>query len=78
MLNNLREYIDSKELKITILENRVNIINYDKLRDINDKEIVLTKDRKKIKILGKRLKLNKLIENEVLVLGLIEKVEFYE
>ena len=78
MLNNLREYIDNKELKITILENRVNVINYDKLRDINDKEIVLTKDRKKIKILGKRLKLNKLIENEVLVLGLIEKVEFYE
>ena len=78
MLNNLREYIDNKELKITILEDRVNVINYDKLRDINDKEIVLTKDRKKIKILGKRLKLNKLIENEVLVLGLIEKVEFYE
>ena len=78
MLNNLREYIDNKELKITILENRVNVINYDKLRDINDKEIVLTKDRKKIKILGKRLKLNKLIENEILILGFIEKVEFYE
>jgi len=78
MLNNLREYIDSKELKITILENRVNIINYDKLRDISEKEILLTKNNKKIKVLGKNLKLNKLIENEILILGFIEKVEFYE
>ena len=78
MLNNLREYIDSKELKITILENRVNIINYDKLRDISEKEILLTKGNKKIKVLGKNLKLNKLIENEILILGFIEKVEFYE
>ena len=72
MLNNLREYIDSKELKITILKNRVNIINYDKLRDISEKEILLTKDNKKIKVLGKNLKLNKLIENEILILGFIE------
>lgn len=78
MLNNLREYIDSKELKITILENRVNIINYDKLRDISEKEMLLTRGNKKIKVLGKNLKLNKLIENEILILGFIEKVEFYE
>lgn len=75
---NLREFIDSKELKITILEDRVNVINYDKLRDMNEKEIMLTKERKKIKVLGKNLKLNKIIENEILITGLIEKVEFYE
>ena len=78
MLNNLREYINDSELKITILKNKINVVNYDKLRDISEKEIVLSKDNKKIKILGKNLKLNKLLDNEILIIGLIERVEFYE
>ena len=35
MLRNLREYIDDKELKITILKNRVNILNYDRITSMN-------------------------------------------
>ena len=75
MLRNLREYIYDDELKITILKDRVNVINYDKLRDIDDNEISFTKDKRKIKILGEQLKLNKLLDDEILVIGTIKKVE---
>lgn len=75
MFRNLREYINESELKITILKDRVNIINYDRIRNITDKEISFTKGKGKIKISGKDLKLNKLLDQEVLILGHISKVE---
>lgn len=78
MLKNLREYINSEEFKITILKEKINIINYDLIRDISEKEILLSKDNKRVKIIGKNLKLNKLLDSEILIIGQIERVEFYE
>lgn len=43
MFRNIREYINETELKITLLKNRVNVLNYDRIRDITDKEISLTR-----------------------------------
>ena len=53
MFRNIREYINETELKITLLKNRVNVLNYDRIRDITDKEISLTKGNDKIKIIDK-------------------------
>ena len=75
MFRNIREYINETELKITLLKNRVNVLNYDRIRDITDKEISLTKGNDKIKIIGKNLKLNKLLDQEVLIIGNILRVE---
>ena len=75
MLRNLREYIAPDELKITITMDKVNILNYDRLRDITDKEISFSKNNKKVKVVGKDLKLNKLLDQEVLIIGNIMKVE---
>lgn len=75
MFKNIREYINETELKITLLKNRVNVLNYDRIRDITDKEISLTKGNDKIKIIGNNLKLNKLLDQEVLIIGNILRVE---
>lgn len=75
MLRNLREYIAPDELKITMTMDKVNILNYDRLRDITDKEISFSKNNKKVKVVGKDLKLNKLLDQEVLIIGNIKKVE---
>ncbi|MBS5719210.1 MAG: hypothetical protein KHW57_00870 [Clostridium sp.] len=75
MFRNIREYINETELKITLLKNRVNVLNYDRIRDITDKEIILTKGNDKIKIIGNNLKLNKLLDQEVLIIGNILRVE---
>ena len=60
MFRNIKEYINNSELKITILE---------------DKQVTFTKQNRLIKIIGKDLKLNKLLDQEVLVIGKILKVE---
>ena len=75
MFRNIREYINETELKITLLKNRVNVLNYDRIRDITDKEISLIKGNGKIKIIGNNLKLNKLLDQEVLIVGNILRVE---
>jgi hypothetical protein len=75
MFRNIREYINETEFKITLLKNRVNVLNYDRIRDITDKEISLTKGNDKIKIIGNNLKLNKLLDQEVLIIGNILRVE---
>lgn len=75
MFRNIREYINETELKITLLKNRVNVLNYDRIRDITDKEISLIKGNDKIKIIGNNLKLNKLLDQEVLIIGNILRVE---
>ena len=75
MFRNIREYINETELKITLLKNRVNVLNYDRIRDITDKELSLTKGNDKIKIIGNNLKLNKLLDQEVLIIGNILRVE---
>ena len=75
MFRNIREYINETELKITLLKNRVNVLNYDRIRGITDKEISLTKGNDKIKIIGNNLKLNKLLDQEVLIIGNILRVE---
>ena len=75
MFRNIREYINETELKITLLKNRVNVLNYDRIRDITDKEISLTKGNDKIKIIGNNLKLNNLRDQEVLIIGNILRVE---
>ena len=75
MFRNIREYIYETELKITLLKNRVNVLNYDRISDITDKEISLTKGNDKIKIIGNNLKLNKFLDQEVLIIGNILRVE---
>ena len=75
MFRNIREYINETELKITLLKNRVNVLNYDIISDITDNEISLTKGNDKIKIIGNNLKLNKLLGQEVLIIGNILRVE---
>lgn len=75
MLGNIREYISSNELQITVLLDRVNVLNFDRIRNITDKEVSFTKDKRKIKVIGKNLKINKLLDDEVLIIGNIMKVE---
>lgn len=75
MLKNIREYIDSSEFRLTLLKERVNIVNYKELLQINSKEMILTNSTSTIKIIGDNLVLAKLLESEVLITGLISKIE---
>lgn len=78
MMKNIRKivnYIKDINFKIVYINNSVNIINYDSILEVKDTIITLKKEEKIINIKGEDLRLNKLLENEILVTGLIKNIE---
>ena len=75
MINKMLNYIRDNKLKIFLTNNSVNIVNYEKILDISDEIINIMNNNKIIKINGHNLKLNKLLDNEVLITGHINKIE---
>ena len=76
MFKDLREYIMENEFKITILKDKINIVNYDRIINLTDNEVSLKIENTRIKIYGNNLMLNKLLDREILLTGKVSKVEF--
>lgn len=59
-----------------IYGNKIDILNYKKIESIKDDEIVITSDDKRIYIKGKNLVIIKLVKDEVLIQGLIDRIDY--
>ena len=71
LMNNFLE----QEFKIIIYKNKINIINYDDISSITEDEIYLNYKEGLIKIKGKMLSINKMIDHEILISGEIKEVK---
>ena len=74
-INDIRNYILEREFKITILQNKVNIVNYKKLINIESNKIELSIENGIITVFGEKLVVNKLLSDEILISGVIKKLE---
>lgn len=74
LLDRLDNYLYDKEYKITIKENYVDIVNYDEIVDFTLSKISVRYKNKIIIIEGKNLTISKMIDNEVLVTGIIAMI----
>ena len=68
-------FIKDDNFKINYINNSVNIVNYDKILEINNDLISVLKENKVIQIRGNDLKLSKLLDDEILITGIISKIE---
>lgn len=75
MFRKIKDYVIDDKLKINIVENKINIVNYIDIVTIETERICVLSKLKKIIIKGKNLTLNKLLENEVLISGDIKSIE---
>ena len=75
MIKKIIEYIKDNNFKINYVNNSVNIRNYDKILEITSDVITIIKENKVIFIKGSDLKLNKLLDNEILITGIINNIE---
>lgn len=69
MIRGTINYIKQEEFKITIKRNLIDIENYSKLGVIDDNEMIIYSNNLKVKIKGKSLTINKLLNNEILIMG---------
>jgi len=73
--NSLREYIGEQKLKIMILDNKVDIVNYDNIDHFDSNKVMIKASDKLITIKGDRLVVSRLLNDEVLVEGVINNIE---
>ncbi len=77
IFNDIRNFINEDSFKIIIYNDLINIINFKELLDINDNNIKIRSNRI-IDISGKNLCIIKILDNELLIKGIIEKVYINE
>ena len=75
MIKKIINYIKDDKFRINYVNNSVNIVNYDKILEVEDNTVTLVKENKVILVRGKNLKLDKLLDNEVLITGTILSIE---
>ena len=67
MFNCISNYINDKEFRFTVYDNKIHIINFNKIITLEDNYISILSNSKKINIKGLNLVLVKLLDNELLI-----------
>lgn len=74
----INRYFNDTEFRYTIFSNRLHIINYSRIITLEDNRISIIANNKKIIFKGNGFILDKLMDNEVSVLGNVLGVEVYD
>lgn len=75
---NIKDFLFDKKFKITIYDDVINIVNYEKIITLEETRISLMSSSKIITIKGEGLIIRKMLENEVLITGKYSEVVFNE
>lgn len=76
LINDVRNFIVDNEFQIVVKNHFVDIQNFDLIDTINESTVIVTKEKKKIKIKGKSLTVNKLLSDELSIKGKILEITF--
>ena len=75
MIDSIRDYIKDTDFRFTVYKDKIDIVNYKKIISLEDEKILFLGENQKITIRGKNLTLNKLLDDEILIVGKILKIE---
>ena len=76
IINGIRSYVNESELKITILNNKINIINYKDIGHFDSNKIIIKVDNGEVIVKGENLVVSKLMSDEILITGKYTNIEF--
>jgi len=76
MFNNIKNYLYDNEWKIHIYDKKINIVNYIDIVTLEDNRVSVKYQNGIIVIKGKKLSVNKMLDNEMIINGIISSVEF--
>ncbi len=75
MLSKVKDYILDQEFRITLFENRLLAVNFIKILSLEESRVSFLTNYGRVIVKGREFTLNRLLENEVLIGGIIEQVE---
>ena len=74
LIDKLDRYLENKSYQIIIKEDSINIINLQEIIDFKANKVSLKCDNKIINIEGKNLIISKMLDDEVLITGIIYNI----
>lgn len=75
VFDKIRQYVKNEEFKLSLFYNKVHVINYREMISLDKERISFLTDKFRLIIRGDNLVINKLLDNEVLILGVIYGIE---
>ncbi|MDD6879502.1 MAG: YabP/YqfC family sporulation protein [bacterium] len=75
MFKELKNYIFDEQCKISFIDNKVNIINYEKIIVMEKTRVNISTKKKNIIVKGNNLLIKKLLDKELLIEGDIKSIE---
>ena len=76
VVDSVRSYILDNELKITILNNKINVLNYKDIGHFDSNRVIIKSEKKDVLINGTDLVVSKLVTDEILITGVFTNIEF--
>lgn len=73
---NIMRYINDIDFQIIYINNQLNIVNYEKINYMEDEKISLTHKSGIVVIKGSNLRVKKLLDNEIVIEGNFNNIEF--
>ena len=75
LINNIRSFLLEDDFEVRIYKNKVNIVNYDSIGHFDSNKIIVYYNSGTIAIKGENLVVSKLLNDEVLITGVIQNIE---
>ena len=72
----ISHYINDTDFQIIYWNQQLNIVNYEKINYMEDSKISLSSKNKNVVVSGENLRVKKLLENEILIAGKFQTIEF--
>lgn len=76
LVHRFRNYLLEEEFEIKMYKGAVNIVNFTEIGHFDSYKVIVKSDSLSIYIEGHDLVVSKLLQDEILVTGKIEKIEF--
>ena len=73
---NVMRYINDVDFQIVYINNELNIVNYEKINYMEDDKISLSHNNGNIVVIGNNLRVKKLLDNEIVMVGNFQNIEF--
>lgn len=75
LFDDIKNFIDNKELEIHFINSKIYIVNYIEIVDFSNKKITLKHKNGNVYILGNNLVISKLLNEELMISGEISNIE---
>lgn len=75
MFEKIRQYVKDDEFRLTVFNDKIHVINYKEILSLEDERISFLTDKFRIIIKGSNLTVNKLLDREILIIGVIYGIE---